>query len=278
MKFTLIGISGSDIYDENKKLTLALLWQMMRAYTVKVKMRIFSRLSFKTQIFKVLVELGDGKPVTDNDILEWANSKLSSDHKIGSFKDPALTTSMPIYRLINAIVPNTIDISLVNTKRYLKNSGRASLDINYRVKSLLISKAPVAPFFGISGILMWKIFQSKTDIFMVFDTVENVCKSYSMMAPSFTECVIFTPIINHFGQLNYHELCDQWKYFYLLAKLFILLTKLEKVLPIFDRENLLTWVAIKKWLNETAVWIFCIIHWGGGITGYPVMNQKKWSI
>ena len=44
MKFTLIGISGSDIYDENKKLTLALLWQMMRAYTVKVKMRIFSRI------------------------------------------------------------------------------------------------------------------------------------------------------------------------------------------------------------------------------------------
>ena len=41
MKFTLIGISGSDIYDENKKLTLALLWQMMRAYTVKVKMIIF---------------------------------------------------------------------------------------------------------------------------------------------------------------------------------------------------------------------------------------------
>lgn len=120
MKFTLIGISGSDIYDENKKLTLALLWQMMRAYTVKVKTRIFSRFFFENQIFKVLVELGDGKPVTDNDILEWANSKLSSDHKIGSFKDPALTTSRPIYRLINAIAPNTIDISLVNTKRYFK--------------------------------------------------------------------------------------------------------------------------------------------------------------
>lgn len=48
MKFTLIGISGSDIYDENKKLTLALLWQMMRAYTVKVKMRIFSRIFKKS--------------------------------------------------------------------------------------------------------------------------------------------------------------------------------------------------------------------------------------
>ena len=36
MGFTLVGISGNDIYDENSKLTLALLWQMMRAYSVKV--------------------------------------------------------------------------------------------------------------------------------------------------------------------------------------------------------------------------------------------------
>lgn len=36
MGFHLVGISGNDIFDENKKLTLALLWQMMRAYSVKV--------------------------------------------------------------------------------------------------------------------------------------------------------------------------------------------------------------------------------------------------
>jgi len=92
MKFTLIGISGSDIYDENKKLTLALLWQMMRAYTVKV-----------------LVELGDGKPVTDNDILEWANSKLSAVTKLALSKTqlspllcPSIGSSMPL-RLIPSI-------------------------------------------------------------------------------------------------------------------------------------------------------------------------------
>ena len=40
MGFTLIGISGDDIYNENGKLTLALLWQMMRAYSVQVTIHI----------------------------------------------------------------------------------------------------------------------------------------------------------------------------------------------------------------------------------------------
>lgn len=36
LKFSLVGIGGQDIYDRNKKLTLALLWQTMRAYTMTV--------------------------------------------------------------------------------------------------------------------------------------------------------------------------------------------------------------------------------------------------
>lgn len=116
------------------------------------------------------MELGDGKPVTDNDILEWANSKLSSDHKIGSFKDPALTTSMPIYRLINAIAPNTIDISLVNTKRYLKAFRTGPLDIYYRVKSLLISKAPDAPFLASRSFLCQNFLKVK-QIFLCFSAL-----------------------------------------------------------------------------------------------------------
>jgi len=100
MGFKLTGIAGQDIYDENSKLTLALLWQMMRAYSVKV-----------------LKDLGDGSPVTDKDILDWANSKLG-ENKISSFKDPDITTSKPIYRLINAYAANTIDFSVVNTKRH----------------------------------------------------------------------------------------------------------------------------------------------------------------
>jgi len=102
MGYTLMGIDGSDIYDENKKLTLALLWQMMRGYSVKV-----------------LKELGDGKPVEDKDILAWVNTKIP-ENPIKSFKDATITTSLPIYRLINAIAPNTIDFNVVNTKPHDK--------------------------------------------------------------------------------------------------------------------------------------------------------------
>mgnify|MGYP006174341339 CR=1 FL=1 len=64
-------------------------------------------------------KLGDGKPVTDKDILNWVNSKIS-EHKISSFKDPSITTSLPIYRLINAIRMNTIDFKVVDTRNFDK--------------------------------------------------------------------------------------------------------------------------------------------------------------
>ena len=34
--YSLVGIDGKTLYDKNDTLTLALLWQMMRDYTVKV--------------------------------------------------------------------------------------------------------------------------------------------------------------------------------------------------------------------------------------------------
>ena len=65
----------------------------------------------KTKKFKVLTELGGGKPVKDQDILAWVNSKISTP--ISSFKDPKISTSMPIYELLNALKPGTIDFSIV---------------------------------------------------------------------------------------------------------------------------------------------------------------------
>ena len=34
MKYSLIGVAGNDIHDQNKTLTLALVWQLMRGYVV----------------------------------------------------------------------------------------------------------------------------------------------------------------------------------------------------------------------------------------------------
>ena len=36
LNFVLVGIGGSDIMEGNKTLTLAILWQLMRAYTLSL--------------------------------------------------------------------------------------------------------------------------------------------------------------------------------------------------------------------------------------------------
>ena len=61
MKFSLIGVQGKDLVDGNQTLTLALVWQLMRAYTLA----ILSRMS------------EDGKQVVDDDIIQWANQRVS---------------------------------------------------------------------------------------------------------------------------------------------------------------------------------------------------------
>ena len=61
---------------------------------------------------KVLTELGDGKPVKDQDIINWVNSKIPTP--ISSFKDPRIKTSMPFYELLNAIKPGTIDYTVID--------------------------------------------------------------------------------------------------------------------------------------------------------------------
>ena len=54
-----MGIDGNDIREGNKTLTLALVWQLMRAYTLSI-----------------LKNLGDGHPVVEQEIIKWANEKV----------------------------------------------------------------------------------------------------------------------------------------------------------------------------------------------------------
>ena len=58
--FKLVGIGGADIQNGNQTLTLGLVWQTMRAYTLAI-----------------LSKLADtGKPIADKDIVAWANAKV----------------------------------------------------------------------------------------------------------------------------------------------------------------------------------------------------------
>ncbi|XP_008581155.1 PREDICTED: plastin-1 [Galeopterus variegatus] len=93
-KFSLVGIGGQDLNEGNSTLTLALVWQLMRRYTLNV-----------------LSDLGEGEKVNDEIIIKWVNQTLKSANKktsISSFKDKSISTSLPVLDLIDAIAPNAI--------------------------------------------------------------------------------------------------------------------------------------------------------------------------
>ena len=64
--------AGSDIMEGNKTLTLALVWQLMRAYTLAL-----------------LSRLGSDTPVTEAEIVAWANNRAGL--AIKNFQDKVHT-------------------------------------------------------------------------------------------------------------------------------------------------------------------------------------------
>ncbi|KAM8732925.1 plastin-2-like [Acanthopagrus schlegelii] len=100
--FSLVGIAGQDIYDGNETLTLALVWQLMRRYTLNV-----------------LEFLGEGEVAGDDLIISWVNKTLSENGKsssIKSFKDKSISTSIPVLELIDTLQPNSVNFELVKTE------------------------------------------------------------------------------------------------------------------------------------------------------------------
>jgi len=101
LKFSLVGIAGSDIYDGNKTLTLALVWQMMRFHVIST----LQSLSAAT-----------GKQITDNDIVSWANNKVRAagkSSKMDSFKDSSLRDGRFLIDLLDSVRPKTVNYELV---------------------------------------------------------------------------------------------------------------------------------------------------------------------
>ncbi|KAM4895325.1 LOW QUALITY PROTEIN: plastin-1 [Sylvia borin] len=98
-KFSLVGIAGHDLNEGNPTLTLALVWQLMRRYTLNV-----------------LSDLGEGEKVNDEIIIKWVNQTLAKATKktsIISFKDKSISTSLPVLDLIDAIAPKAVRPEMV---------------------------------------------------------------------------------------------------------------------------------------------------------------------
>jgi len=92
---SLVCISGVDINTGNKKLVMALLWQMMRYDYLK---------TFK--------KLGGGARIKDEQIVKWANDTTKDKAHIDSFKDQAIRNLKPILTLIDILKPETVDWSI----------------------------------------------------------------------------------------------------------------------------------------------------------------------
>ena len=85
----------------NKMQTLALVWQLMRAYNLS----LLSKLN------------PGGPPVLESEIITWANSRLVACGKtectIKSFQDVSLKDATLILELVDWIKPQSVDWSLV---------------------------------------------------------------------------------------------------------------------------------------------------------------------
>lgn len=101
MNFSLVGIGGQDIYNGNETLTLAIVWQQMRAYTLA----LLSKLT------------PDGTKIEDKDIINWVNNKLleaGKSSRITNFQDLSISSSLPVLDLVDAIKPGTVKYDMVS--------------------------------------------------------------------------------------------------------------------------------------------------------------------
>jgi plastin-3 len=100
LKFSLVGIAGQDISEGNPTLTLALIWQLMRAYTLSVLTKLAN----------------SGNPIVEREIIDWVNNKLASGGKttsIRNFQDKNIATGHVVIDLIDAIKPGIINYDVV---------------------------------------------------------------------------------------------------------------------------------------------------------------------
>ncbi|XP_061375633.1 fimbrin-1-like [Gastrolobium bilobum] len=103
LKFSLVNVAGNDIVQGNKKLILALLWQLMR----------FTML----QLLKNLRSHSQGKEISDADIMKWANRKVNSTGRtshIESFKDKSLSSGIFFLELLSAVEPRVVNWNVVS--------------------------------------------------------------------------------------------------------------------------------------------------------------------
>ena len=109
LKFSLVGIAGQDISEGNPTLTLALVWQLMRAYTLSILSKLTNHDSNGSSP-NVIVE---------NEIIEWTNNKVCFD----------------LLCLLLKIIQCNIFLQLVARSRQIINNQKFSRFIHFNSHS-----------------------------------------------------------------------------------------------------------------------------------------------
>jgi len=137
-----VGLGGIDLCDGNPKLTLALIWQLMRLHI----MEFFKQLRTKAKERTTEKEAKGGRRASldmsaveqdfDTMLLSWANKTVrlnesvnglkatseidkKSIRQIQSFRDPNLADSLFFLDLLYAVSPRVVDWRLVTVGRKL---------------------------------------------------------------------------------------------------------------------------------------------------------------
>lgn len=110
--FKVMGIGGQDICDGNKKLTLAIVWQMMKHHS-----------------------LGFVGTKNDSEVLAWANALTTL--KVKSLSDKTIKNSLWLIEVMLAIEPRAVDDSLLirddESDKSLENNAKYAISIARKI-------------------------------------------------------------------------------------------------------------------------------------------------
>lgn len=102
MKLSLVNCGGVDILDGNKKIILAIIWQLLRKYSL--------------QVLVTLAASEGVSDISDARVAQWANDKVRAAGKtttMKDFKDKSTKNSLFFLDLVAAIEPRAVDFSVV---------------------------------------------------------------------------------------------------------------------------------------------------------------------
>ncbi|EUB59634.1 Plastin-3 [Echinococcus granulosus] len=120
--FSLVGVAGSDLKDRKMTPILALLWQLMRAYTLSLLVKLAERTEGTDTMgyHRARSPVSNMPIISERGIIDWVNGRLAGANKprrisVGAgFSDFELRNGLLIIDLLDAISPGCVDYSVVN--------------------------------------------------------------------------------------------------------------------------------------------------------------------